>query len=257
MGKTAQWNIGVDFNFFNGRINGIVDVYTSKTTDLLMAQSIPTLTGYARTYANVGKTKNFGYDLTFNFVPVRTKDFEWNIGVNAAYSRNEIVSLANGKEDDPANGWFIGESTNSIYTYESAGLWKEEDRADMEKFNANGHDFQIGMARPVDQNGDYKIDANNDRTIVGHYDPRWTLGLNTNFTYKGWDLGIQLYGRMGFKYYDSSVWVGGRYNVRDYDYYNENNKNAAHPKPIYDEGGKDAYYNETYLKNGSYLTIVR
>lgn len=66
MGKTAQWNIGVDFNFFNGRINGIVDVYTSKTTDLLMAQSIPTLTGYARTYANVGKTKNFGYDLTFN-----------------------------------------------------------------------------------------------------------------------------------------------------------------------------------------------
>ena len=253
--KTAQWNIGVDFNFFNGRINGIVDVYTSKTTDLLMAQSIPTLTGYARTYANVGKTKNFGYDLTFNFVPVRTKDFEWNIGVNAAYSRNEIVSLANGKEDDPANGWFIGESTNSIYTYESAGLWKEEDRADMEKFNANGHDFQIGMARPVDQNGDYKIDANNDRTIVGHYDPRWTLGLNTNFTYKGWDLGIQLYGRMGFKYYDSSVWVGGRYNVRDYDYYNENNKNAAHPKPIYDEGGKDAYYNETYLKNGSYLKI--
>ena len=253
--KTAQWNIGVDFNFFNGRINGIVDVYTSKTTDLLMAQSIPTLTGYARTYANVGKTKNFGYDLTFNFVPVRTKDFEWNIGVNAAYSRNEIVSLANGKEDDPANGWFIGESTNSIYTYESAGLWKEEDRADMEKFNANGHDFQIGMARPVDQNGDYKIDANNDRTIVGYYDPRWTLGLNTNFTYKGWDLGIQLYGRMGFKYYDSSVWVGGRYNVRDYDYYNENNKNAAHPKPIYDEGGKDAYYNETYLKNGSYLKI--
>ena len=97
------------------------------------------------------KPKNFGYDLTFNFVPVRTKDFEWNIGVNAAYSRNEIVSLANGKEDDPANGWFIGESTNSIYTYESAGLWKEEDRADMEKFNANGHDFQIGMARPVDQ----------------------------------------------------------------------------------------------------------
>ena len=59
----------------------------------------------------------------------------------------------------------------------------------MEKFNANGHDFQIGMARPVDQNGDYKIDANNDRTIVGHYDPRWTLGLNTNFTY-----------RMGFRH---------------------------------------------------------
>lgn len=253
--KTKQWNLGLDFSFFNGRISGIVDVYTSRTTDLLMAQSIPTLTGYASTYANIGETKNFGYDLTFNFVPVRTKDFEWTIGVNAAYSRNEIVSLANGKEDDIANGWFIGESTNSIYTYESAGLWLEEDAEEMAKFNANGHNFQVGMARPVDQNGDYKIDANNDRKIVGHYDPRWTVGLSTNLYYKGWDLGIQLYGRMDFKYYDSAVWVGGRYNVRDYDYYNENNKDAAHPKPIYDEGGKDSYYSETYLKDGSYLKI--
>lgn len=253
--KTAQWNIGLDFSFFNGRISGIVDVYTSKTTDLLMARSIPTLLGYASTYANVGETKNFGYDLTFNFVPVRTKDFEWNIGINAAYSRNEIVSLSNGKEDDIINGWFIGESTNSIYAYESAGLWREEDAEEMAKFNANGHNFEVGMTRPKDLNGDYKIDANNDMKIVGHYDPRWTLGLSTNLTYKGWDLGIQLYGRMDFKYYDSAVWVGGRYNVRSYDYYNEKNKDATHPKPIYDEGGKDAYYSITYLKDGSYLKI--
>lgn len=253
--KTVQWNVGLDFSFFNGRISGIVDVYTSKTTDLLMARSIPTLLGYASTYANVGETKNFGYDLTFNFVPVRTKDFEWNIGINAAYSRNEIVSLSNGKEDDIANGWFIGESTNSIYAYESAGLWREEDAEEMAKFNANGHNFEVGMTRPADLNGDYKIDANNDMKIVGHYDPRWTLGLSTNLTYKGWDLGIQLYGRMDFKYYDSAVWVGGRYNVRSYDYYNENNKDATHPKPIYDEGGKDAYYSITYLKDGSYLKI--
>lgn len=253
--KTSQWNAGVDFSFLNGRISGIFDIYTSRTTDLLMLQSIPAQNGYLSTYNNVGETKNFGYDLTLNLVPVKTRDFEWTIGLNAAYTRNEIVSLANGKEDDIENGWFIGESTNVIYGYESAGIWKEEDAAEMAEFNKNNMGFQVGMARPVDQNGDHKIDPNNDRVIIGHADPRWTVGINTNLTYKGWDLGIQLYGRMDYTYGGAGVWVGGRYNVRSYNYYNENNKNAEYQKPIFDEGGKDAYYGVLGYKNGSYLKI--
>ena len=253
--KTKQWNAGVDFSFLNGRISGIFDIYTSRTTDLLMQQSIPSLTGYTTTYNNIGETKNFGYDLTLNLIPVKTRDFKWNVGLNAAYTRNEIVSLANGKEDDINNGWFIGESTGVIYSYESAGLWQESDAAEMAKFNANGHNFQVGMAKPVDQNGDYKIDANDDRVIIGHIDPRWTLGINTNLAYKGWDLGIQLYGRMDYTFNTGGVWVGGRYNVRSYDYYNENNKTAEFQKPIFDEGGVDAYYYILGYKNGSYLKI--
>lgn len=253
--KTAQWNLGIDFSFLNGRISGLFDIYTSRTTDLLMQQYIPSLTGYTTTYNNIGETKNFGYDLTLNLVPIRTRDFEWTIGLNAAYTKNEIVSLANGKEDDIANNWFIGESTGVIYGYESAGVWREEDTAEMAKFNNNGHDFQVGMARPVDQDGDNKIDPNKDRTIIGHTDPRWTIGINSNLTYKGFDLGIQLYGRMDFTYDTGGVWVGGRYNVRSYDYYNENNKNASYQKPIFDEGGKDVYYNVLGYTNGSYLKI--
>lgn len=253
--KTSQWNFGVDFSFLNGRISGIFDIYTSRTKDLLMQQSIPSLTGYMTTYNNIGETKNFGYDITLNLVPVKTRDFEWTIGLNAAYTRNEITSLANGKEDDILNNWFIGQSTGVIYGYENGGLWKEEDIAEMEKFNANGHNFQVGMSKPVDQNGDYKIDSNDDRVIIGHTDPRWTIGINTNFSYKGWDLGIQLYGRMDYTYDGAGVWVGGRYNVRSYDYYNENHKNAEYQKPIFDEGGQDAYYGILGYRNGSYLKI--
>jgi len=253
--KTKQWNVGIDFGLLNGRISGIFDIYTSRTSDLLMLQSIPSLTGYMATYNNIGETKNFGYDLTLNLIPVKTRDFEWSVGVNAAYTKNEIVSLSNGKEDDITNGWFIGESVNVIYDYASAGIWKEEDAAEMAKFNANGHNFQVGMSRPADQNGDYKIDANDDRKIIGHTDPRWTMGINSNLTYKGWELGIQLYGRMDYTYNTGGVWVGGRYNVRSYDYYNENNKNAEYQKPIFDEGGKDAYYYTLGFKNGSYLKI--
>jgi TonB-linked SusC/RagA family outer membrane protein len=253
--KTAQWNAGIDYSFLNGRISGIFDIYTSRTTDLLMQQNIPSLLGYTTTYNNIGETKNFGYDLTLNLIPVRTRDMEWSIGLNAAYTKNEIVTLANGKEDDIANGWLIGQSTHIIYGYESAGIWKEADVTEMQKFNANGHNFEVGMSRPKDQNGDYKIDANDDRVVVGHLDPRWTLGLNTNFTYKALDLGIQLYGRMDYTYNEAGVWVGGRYNVRSYDYYNENNKDAEYQKPIFDEGGRDAYYDVLGRRNGSYLKI--
>ena len=253
--KTKQWNFGVDFSILNGRISGIFDIYTSHTTDLLMQQNIPSLTGYMTTYNNIGETKNFGYDLTLNLVPVKTRDWEWTVGLNAAYTRNEIVSLANGKEDDITNGWFIGESTGVIYGYECGGLWKESDAAEMAKFNANGHNFQVGMTKPVDQNGDYKIDANDDRVIIGHTDPRWTLGINTNLNYKNWDLGIQIYGRLDYTYNTGGVWVGGRYNVRSYDYYNENNKDAEYQKPIFDEGGIDQYYSILGYKNGSYLKI--
>lgn len=253
--KTAQWNLGWDFSFLHGRIHGVFDIYTSRTTDLLMRQNIPSMLGYLSTWNNVGETKNFGYDITLNLIPIKLQDFEWSVSLNAAYSKNEIVTLANGKEDDISNEWFIGQSTGIIYGYESAGLWKEEDAAEMAKFNANGHKFQAGMTRPVDQNGDHKIDPNEDRVIVGHTDPRWTLGLSSNFTYKGWDLGIQLYGRMDYTYSTGGIWVGGRYNVRKYDYYNENNKNAEYQKPIFDEGGKDTYYNILGYKNGSYLKI--
>ena len=61
--KTTQFNYGIDYGFLNGRINGTFDFYHSKTNDLLLAMKIPTLTGFPSTVANVGKTKNIGFDL--------------------------------------------------------------------------------------------------------------------------------------------------------------------------------------------------
>ena len=254
--KTKQWNIGVDFNFLSNRINGSFDIYTSRTSDLLMLQNIPSLTGYVQTYNNIGETKNFGYDVTLNLVPVRTKDLEWSIDLNAAYTKNEIVSLANGKEDDIANGWFIGQSTYVLYDYVPNGVWKAEDAEEMAKFNANGSNFQVGMTRPKDLNGDYKIDANNDRAVAGrNRDPRWSIGVSTTVVYKEWELSVQAYGRMGYTFSNEAPWVGGRYNCRLYDYYNENNTNATYSKPIFDEGGKDQYYYLCGIKSGSYMKI--
>lgn len=75
--KTTQYNIGVDYSVLNGRISGVLDFYTSRTTDLLMQMGIPSLNGYTQTYANVGETSNIGVDITLNTVNIRTRDFEW------------------------------------------------------------------------------------------------------------------------------------------------------------------------------------
>lgn len=64
--KTTQYNLGVDFSFLKGRISGSIDGYISKTTDLLLALNIPTLTGYPKTTGNIGATKNRGFEVSLN-----------------------------------------------------------------------------------------------------------------------------------------------------------------------------------------------
>lgn len=263
--KTTQYNFGIDFSFLQGRISGVLDIYTSKTKDLLMQMTIPALTGYTSTYANVGETSNKGFDLTLNTVNIRTRDFEWSSSISAAWQKDKIDNLANGKEDDIVNGWFIGEGVGytqngviypgAIYNYESAGIWKEEDAAEMAKFNKNGHSFQVGMARPVDQNGDYRIDPNDDRVIIGHTRPRWTVGMTNTFNYKGFELSIFFSGRLDYTYNTGGEWQGGRYVQRKISYYNENNKNSDYQKPIYNVAGGDPYYNILGYRDGSFIKL--
>ena len=88
--KTTQYNIGVDYSVLNGRISGVLDFYTSRTTDLLMQMGIPSLNGYTQTYANVGETSNIGVDITLNTVNIRTRDFEWTTSLNVAWQKDKI-----------------------------------------------------------------------------------------------------------------------------------------------------------------------
>lgn len=254
--KTTQYNVGLDFSIFRGRLSGVIDMYSSKTSDLLMTMALATVSGYNSTLANVGKTKNKGIDITLNTINIKRSDFTWDSNISAAWQKDEIVSLMNGKEDMVADSWFIGQSINVAYTYERLGLWQDtsEDQAEMAKFNAKGHNFEPGMVRVKDQNGDYQITANDDRVIIGNTRPRWTVGLGNNFTYKNWDLSIFITGRLK---YISDVGEGltGMYgDQRVLDYWTPNNPDAEYQKPFRDEAGGDTYA-FTYYKDDSYLKI--
>ncbi|MBQ8990291.1 MAG: TonB-dependent receptor [Prevotella sp.] len=253
--KTTQYNLGIDFSFFRGRINGAIDVYTSRTKDLLMAMNLPSLTGYPSMMANIGETKNKGFDLTLNFIPIQTASgFEWNSTINAAFQKDEIVELANGKEDDLSNNWFIGESISVAYAVDNDGLWQESDAAEMAKFNENGYKFTAGSVKPVDQNGDYKID-DEDKIILGNYNPRWTLGWSNTFSYKGLELTIDLFGRFKYMVYTGGEGQYGMYNQREIDYWTPNNTGADWQKPVYSTAGGDAYSSLLGYKDASFIKV--
>ena len=216
--------------------------------------SIPTLSGYPTMLDNVGETKNWGYDLTLTAIPVVTKDFEWSSTLNLAYQKDEIVELANGKEDDINNAWFIGNSISVYYGTDNAGIWQESDAEEMAKFNENGHKFQVGKVRPVDQNGDYKID-NEDRIILGNCNPRYTMGWVNTFTWKGLELSVELYGR--FKYMVNTGGQGqyGMYNQVEIDYWRPDNTGAEYQKPIYSTAGGDEYSSLLGFKDANFIKL--
>ena len=249
--RTTQYNLGVDFGFFGNRINGSIDIYKTKTTDLLMAMSIPSLTGYTSTYANVGETSGHGVDLMLSGSPVRTSDFEWNSTLTWSMDRNEIEKLANGITEDVNNRWFVGKEIGVYYDYVYDGIWKSSE-ADA----AAEYGRKPGQIRVKDLNNDGKIDANDDRTIVGHTRPRWTAGWNNTFSYRGFELSCFIVSRWDFTVPQGAATLDGRYMMRDLDYWVEGtNENALYYSPGSNGEAADTYSSTMNYQDGSFIKM--
>ena len=109
---TITRNIGIDYGFLKGRINGTIDLYWNTTKDLLMRSVIPSNTGYEYQYQNFGKTSNKGVEFTMNAVLVDKKKFGLNFNFNIAYNKNKIDELA---MDNPWQSSNWGGSTIAKY----------------------------------------------------------------------------------------------------------------------------------------------
>jgi hypothetical protein len=255
--NTTQYNLGVDFQLFDRRLSGTIDAYQSRTTDLIMARTIPSVTGYTTTFANIGETANKGIDISLTTVNLKKKDLTWSTTFNASWQKYEIVSLSNGKQNDIVNNWFIGQPNGVIYGYKSLGLWQKSDIDTYKLFNANGNTFTPGSVRIEDLNGDNKIDPNNDRQIIGWTRPRWVLGMTNSVSYKNFTFDIFLYGRMNYKYNYGGEVQAARSVQRKINYYTENNTNAEFQKPIFNAGGAagDAFFSALGFLDASFLKI--
>ena len=245
--KTSAFDIGLDFGFLGGRINGSIDFYTSKTYDLLYYQTAPNSSVYASTLANVGKTKGHGWEIALNAIPVKTKDFQWDINASGTFSRDEVEELNSSTTHVlDANGYgylAVGEPVSAFWTYEATNCWGigEWDKyvADMaekgitvEKPDATYGD--PGTIRVIDQNNDGKI--NSEDKIVYNRSPKAILGMTNTFSYKGFTLSVQMMARLGgYMYYSGNsnlAWEGtNKANWGDVNYWSPTNTNTIIPTP--------------------------
>lgn len=174
--KTKELNFGVDFAFFNYKLNGSLDLYNRESNDLLFQQRLPIETGFDFINANIGSVKNSGVELALNANIMERSNFSWDAGITFTKNNNEILSL-NGQDevDDIGNNLFIGESIDAQYNFQFDGIW-QADEADL----AASYNQSEGQGKVVDINNDGKIDPDDDRIILGSANPDWTGSFFTS-----------------------------------------------------------------------------
>lgn len=249
--RTTQYNAGIDYGFLKGRISGAIDVYKTKTDDLLLRMSIPSLTGYKATMANVGNTEGWGIDFQINTLNLNTKDFTWSTTFTWSKDRSKITALANGRKEDKSNRWFVGKEIGVYYDYVYDGIWKTSEAAEAAKYGR-----KPGQIKVKDLNHDDKIDANNDKKIVGSVRPKWTGGISNTFTYKNWELSCFIIARWGFTVPQGAETLNGRFQMRKIDYWVAGtNENAKYYSPGSNSEAADTYNSSMNYQDGSFIKM--
>lgn len=233
---TRGFNFGVDFGIISNRITGTVDVYATRTTDLLLRRNLPRVSGFGSVYANMGETKNVGVELTLNSHNIRTEHFGWQTAIVFATNHNEIVDLYGDGQDDTGNKWFIGPPIGVIYDYDMVGVWQEDEIA--AGLNKGWDDNAVaGDLKFRDVNGDGEITAAGDRIIIGQTRPKWTGGITNTFTWRGLSLSCFIQTVQGHykNNYDLSYAdeTGRRNTPREVGYWTPGNRSNSRPGLMY------------------------
>ena len=291
--KSYNTNIGIDASFLNNRIDVSMELYNTKTKDVIWSKSIPVVngayktdggnSGFYTTNVNMCETSNKGFEMSLTTRNIVTKDFNWSSTLTFNYNKEKITKLAGGDAEIVSNGdtgfaLAMGEAVNSYYHYKIDGIWQLGEEADAEVFGAKPGDIKInvpdlkkeadGKFSKVDENGEviyytaenkYTV-SDKDYQILGHNSPDFTLGFQNNLTYKNFDLSIFLYARYGQMFaYDmlTSYDPTGKRNFPEYfNYWTPENPSNDFPAAHASKGIEQytGYYALRYV-DGSFLKI--
>jgi TonB-dependent starch-binding outer membrane protein SusC len=246
-------NAGLDFGLFKNRVIGSFDIFDTDTEDLLLERLLPLTSGAQSIIQNVGATNTKGVELGINAVVVNTSKLRWNVGANWSKVNEKIVRLAT-EANDVANGWFIGQTTRSFYDYEKIGIWQTNEEEAAKAFNQKPGDIKV-----KDQNGDGKIDATNDRVIIGSGRPDWIGNFSTDLKFYGFDLNAQLFARWGQMLRYDLVGVydpQANENSLVHDYWTPENPTNEFPRPNATRSqAATLYYSSLFYRDGSFLKL--
>ncbi|UOQ64277.1 SusC/RagA family TonB-linked outer membrane protein [Hymenobacter volaticus] len=254
---TATTNFGLDFGFLQNRISGSIEVYEQRTSDLLLPDALPTVSGYGSFTRNIGKTQNRGLEIGISTVNVRTASgFEWNSDWNFTVNREKVLDLGLGDDEngnprsDISNQRFIGQPLYVFYDYKKAGIWQPGEEAAIAKAAS-----RIGQIRIEDLNNSGTVDPA-DRQIIGSRQPKFEAGTTQRFKFKGFDLTAVALTRVGATVVDPLLYptsyfttFGGRRNQVNLPYWTPDTPNNPYPQP------NQTYFND-FVLNSSTLSYL-
>jgi iron complex outermembrane receptor protein len=196
---TTTWNAGLDFGMFNQRLTMTIDAYIRKTTDLLCTPTIAAGQNYDNAMLlNAGELKNKGIEIAISGKPIQTKDWFMELGLNAAYNKNEVTELYGGRDMIEA-GLSVG--MNKALTYHKVGQPANSFWVYQQVYDEAGRPIQ-GVY--VDRNADGNID-DNDRYFYKNIAAPWTGGFYFKVAYKNWDLGTNFRASFGNYVYNDLI----------------------------------------------------
>ncbi len=262
--KSYNWNYGLDFGFLNGRIDGSIEYFNTRTKGLLFKRTMPITSGVTgwgsplSSWENLAETSNQGVEFTINTHTLKTKDFNWNTTLSVTWGTEKIESLPSG--DIIKENLFIGSPIRSIYGYKYLGIWGTN--TPDEELKKYGVKPGFVMIETLDKDGDGGVHkySEYDRQILGHANPDVIVGLNNTLTYKSLDLTCFVMARYGQTITSNLL---GWYTAKDgtstnqpsgVDYWTVDNQHAYYPVPGSNSEQSNVMSALTY-RDGSFIKV--
>lgn len=241
---TRQYNFGLDLSLFKSSVNLTVDVYRSKSSDLLLQQPTMATTGGLSFINNIGELKNNGVEFELTTNNIRKRDFKWTTTANLSHNKNSLLGyggvpefLSYGERSEVYLSR-VGGPLVQYYGYKTDGVWLSQQQindAVAAGLTTNlSNVFVPGGLKLVDVNGDKKLDEN-DRVITGSPYPDFTWSISNNFTYKAFDLSFMFQGVQGGEL------INGDPNYNETKRYNKNYNTNRWLSPMFPGDGKTPY----------------
>jgi TonB-linked SusC/RagA family outer membrane protein len=198
--STKITNGGIDVSLFEGKLNFIGEYYYKRTENILYSLSVSSVLGMSVGEQNAGEVENKGFEFEISHKNM-IGDLSYNIFSNFSINHNKVLNLA-GVDKDISKGLFIGESMQSIYGYETDGLFLNEE--DIENYASQNYAAKPGFPRYKDISGpngvpDGIITSADDRKVIGNLFPKYSYGMGITLDYKGFDFYLQLQGQAGLQ----------------------------------------------------------
>ena len=270
---TDTKNIGIDYGFFNNRLNGSFNYYYNKTEDLLITKVLPPSAGLSNPILNVGKMRNTGIEFEINYQDSKA-GWDWNIGLNLSTTSNKVLELSDedqiiygeglkfGTEHFPTQT-MVGKPIGSFYLYRTDGIFQSNEEAANYR-NSKGEKLQpyadAGDIKFVDVNGDGVIDEN-DKEYCGSGIPKLEVNLNLNVAWKGFDLMAVIGSAFNYKIYNGNRYLyesmnaGSNFLSTTLNAWTPQNTNTTVPRAIFNDPNGNLKESDRFLESGNFLRM--